>query len=344
MYAVDLLPSIEGVAPGEWDALAGDVPFAGHRWLRLTEAVLADHRPRYLLLRRDGRLVAAAVCSIERRLQNTALDARFGRLVRWRPFLHVALPLTATPGLLGADLFGAIHALVRRERLLFCIVDHLPPGGAVPPGFVQMAWLPDTRLDLRWTSFDDYLAWLPGKRRREIGRTQRRAVREGIVVLPLAPDTPALDRLVADVTRRHGGTRHFRPGLFATAASALGGDFTLLGARQDGELAGCVALLRSGDDLAVRWIGRDYGRTAGTSVYHALLTACVRHAIVSGARRLSFGAAAYETKKQLGVDLEPRIRLFAARSAAVTRLMGRFSHRFDPPHLPERNAACISHP
>lgn len=328
-----MLSSIGEVAAEEWDELGGAVPFAGHRWLRLAETVLAEHRPRYVLVRRGGTLVAAAVGSLEHRLQNPALDARLGRLLRRRPFLHVALPMTASTGLLGdetAELLGAVLAYVRRERLLFCVVDHLPASFATPPGYCKLGWLPETRLDLKWASFEEYLAFLPSKKRREIRRTQRRAVREGIVVEPAIPED-AFDAMVADVTRRHGGTRHYLPGLFRTAATALGPDLTLLAARRDGAPAGCIALLRSGDDLVVRWIGRDYSLTTGTAVYHALLTACVRSAIGSGARTLRFGAAAYSSKKQFGVELEPRIRLFAARSGAVTWLMGRVGRRFDPP-------------
>lgn len=350
MHTVDVLTSIEGVSPGEWDSLRGELPFVGHRWLHLAETVLADHRPRYLLVRRQGKLVAAAVGALEHRLQNPRLDARFGRLLRRSPFLHVAVPMTASPGLLVGDgpdpraeldvLLREIRDLARRERSPFCVVDHLPapdPAHADQRGYLRLGWLPDTRLDLTWPSFDDYLADLPSKRRREIRRTQRRAEREGIVVRPLIPtaeDGPALDRMVADVTRRHGAVRHYGPDLFVKAATVLGADLTLLAAHRDGTLVGCIALLRDDDDLAVRWIGRDYERTAGTAAYHALLAACVRNAISSGARTLRFGAAAYETKKQFGVSLEPRSRLFAARSRAVTSLMGLFSRRFDPPELP----------
>ncbi|RSN12492.1 hypothetical protein DMB42_09730 [Nonomuraea sp. WAC 01424] len=345
MYSVDVLGSIGEVGAREWDALADGVPFVRHRWLGLAERVLAEHRPRYLLVRKDGGLVAAAVCALEHRLHNPVLESRFGRLTRRWPFLQVQAPMTATSGLLGGEgpqrrvLLRAIRSLVRSERLLFCVVDHLPYA-AGQPGYCRLGWLPETLLDLTWPSFEAYLDHLPRKRRAELRRTQRRAEREGIEVRPLAGGAGAdLDRMVAAVDRRHGPHVFYRPGLFPEAAGALGADLTVLAAHRNGTPAGCVALLRDGDELVARWIGRDYAATEGTAVYHALLTACVRAAVGSGARTLRLGGAAYETKKQFGVRLEPRSRLFAARSGFVTRLVGGLGHHLDPPQLPPTPAA-----
>lgn len=350
MHTVEVLTTIEDVPAAEWDALATANPYAGHRWHRLAEAVMADYRPRYLLLRREGRLVAAAMGALESRLQNPALDARFGRLVRRSPFLLVTVPMTATAGLLVADgpdaqtdlqaLLRELRALTRRERFRFCIIDHLPlrhPAVTAQRGYCRLAWLPDTALDLRWASFEEYLRDLPRKKRKEITRTQRRCERDGIVIKPVVAtpeESRTLDRLVAELVRKHGGSRRFVPDLFVKAAAMLGADLTVLGAHRDGALVGCLALVRSGEQLDARWIGRDYDRTTDTAVYASLVTAAVQHAITAGVRRLHFGAAAYETKKHYGVAVEPRTRLFAARNPAATWLVSKLAHRFEPPGMP----------
>jgi hypothetical protein len=139
---------------------------------------------------------------------------------------------------------------------------------------------------------------------------------------PAARHSPRLDRLVGNVVRRHHGIHRFVPGLFVEAASVLGDDLTVLAAHRHEELAGCVALLRDGDDLSAKWIGRDYGLTEGTSAYHALVAECVRTAISLGVRRVHFGASAYETKKQFGVCQEPRGRLLAMRGPLLNRCAG----------------------
>jgi uncharacterized protein len=348
---VELARTIDTVAPDEWDALSGDRPFAGHRWLRLAESVIAGYRPRYLLVRRYGRLVAAAMGTLEGRLQNPVLDTRFGWLLRRSPFLSISMPLTSTCGLLVADagnqqtelatLLRAIRTVTRKERYRFSVIDHLAPEhpavAAAQRSHCRLALPPEVHLDLRWSTFDDYLSELPRKKRHEIRRTQRRSEREGIVVEPLVPtaeQAPTLDRLVAGLVRRHGGTRQFQPDLFGTAAAVLGDDLTVLAAHRNGRLVGCVALLRCGEVIDARWIGRDYERTAGTAVHHALLTACVRTAVSTDARRLRLGATAYRTKQHYGVTVEPRTRLFAARNPAVTRLVDRLGHRFEPQGLP----------
>ncbi|GAA0966474.1 hypothetical protein GCM10009555_008450 [Acrocarpospora macrocephala] len=331
MYSTEVLDTITSVDPAEWDALGEVGDFTGHRWLRLAERVLAGHRPRYLLLRRRGRLVAAAACTLEQRLQNPALEARFGWVLRRTPYLHVGVPMMSKAGLLAqggelAALCRELRALTRRERAPFSVIDHLPvghPAWSGLDGCHALAMAPETRMDVEWSSFEEYLGSLPRKRRQEVRRVARRSLGEGITVRPLAErGDPRLDRLVGDVVQRHHGIHRFVPGLFEEAAAVLGDDLTVLAAYRHGELAGCVALLRDGDDLSAKWIGRDYGLTEGTSAYHALVAACVRTAIALGVRRVHFGASAYETKKQFGVCQEPRGGLLAMRSPILNRCVG----------------------
>lgn len=333
MYSAEVLDTIASVDPDEWDGLCAPGDFTGHRWLRLAERVLAGHRPRYVLLRSRGRLVAAAVCTLRQRLQNPRLDSWFGRVLRGRPYLHVGVPMMARSGLLAAhtgELHTELRALARRERAPFSIVDHLPAPYPVWDGCHAMPLAPETRLDLAYGSYGEYLDGLPRKRRQELRRMERRWLGEGIAVRPVTPagrHSPHLDRLVGNVLRRHHGVHRFGPDLFPAAAAVLGDDLTVLAAYRHDVLVGCVALLRDGDDLAAKWIGRDYGLTGGTGVYYAMVAGCVRSAIASGVRRVHFGASAYETKKQFGVCLEPRGRLLAARNPLLNRLLRRIGSR-----------------
>src|SRR5829696_2408081 len=97
--AVAVVDTIARVDPAEWDDLAAGRPFADHRWLRLTEALLVEHEPRYVLLRRDGRLAAAAVCALGRRLQSPTLRRRAGWLLRLVPYLRCEIPIAFDDGL-----------------------------------------------------------------------------------------------------------------------------------------------------------------------------------------------------------------------------------------------------
>jgi hypothetical protein len=336
-YTVEICRTAADIDPDEWNALCGGVAFAAHRWLRLVEAARPDLEPRYILVRRHGRVAAAAVGTIGHRLHNPRLEATLGAVLRRWPALHVGNPVTGTHGLLVAQapdpdpgpLLQAIQDCVERERFLLSLIDQLPPHHpvwAARHGQQRLPWLPVARLHLPVATFEQFLAGLPRKKRQEIRRGQRHSEREGITVQRLVPaddDGPHLDRLVANVLRRHDETFAFAPGLFLKARAVLGDDLIVLATYRHGHLVGCVALLRDNDELTAKWIGRDYERTDRSTAYHALVTQCVRTAIELGAGLLHLGAAAQETKHQFGVQWEARGRLLASRSRTANRWFGK---------------------
>lgn len=339
MQTVDMLHTIDEIDPQEWDAFCDNRAFVTHRWLRLAETVLAEHEPRYLLMRRQGRLVAAAIGALEHQFRNPAIQAKAGWLLRAFPCLRIAMPMMATSGLLVRNesgeevdaLLDAIRTFVKRQRISFYTLDHLAPQNpiwslAAQQNYRQIAMLPETHLEIAWNSYESYLAALPRKKRKEIGRMERHAADEGIVVQPIVPsaeNSPVLDQLVSNLLTRYGETKRYAPNLFLRAAAVLGDDLTVLGALRDGQLVGCTALLRSGNEVSAKWIGRDYARTTETAVYYAMVAGCVRQTIEMGAQRLHLGAAAYETKKQFGVTLEEQCEAFATRSQLLNWGIGK---------------------
>src|ERR1041385_6448937 len=92
--------TIEEIDSGEWDVLCGNRAFVNHRWLRFTEAALLGYEPRYVLLRRGGDPVAAAVCAVDRHFANPALQRRAGWVLRQLPVLRCAVPIASECGLL----------------------------------------------------------------------------------------------------------------------------------------------------------------------------------------------------------------------------------------------------
>ena len=188
-----ILSSIEQVEPAEWNVLCGTRAFVDHRWLRFTESALLEPQPRYVLLRRAGQLVAAAICGIERRFANPALQRRAGWALRHLPCVRCAVPIASECGLVfrpGVDeerlvplLLGGVRRLALRERALFTTVGHVPLHSAIwqtlrANGCAQISQWQNTVLDIAWSSFDEYLAARPGDDRHEIRRMQRRSERE----------------------------------------------------------------------------------------------------------------------------------------------------------------------
>jgi predicted N-acyltransferase len=337
---IDVVRSIEQVDQDEWDALCGARPFADHRWLRLTEAVLLDYSPRYILLRQEGRLVAGAICSLRRRFENGSLQRRAGWLVRRHPCLRCLVPIALDPGLvlrsdcdqhgIVAGMLAAMGDLAAREHASFSRVDYLPSDDPAwhsldTRGYMRLRMCAETSLEIRWPAFQDYLAWLPSRKRKHIARMQRRALQEGIVVERLQPSAataPRLAHLIDNVLDRYHEHERYIPELFTTAATILGDDLILLVARQEGRITGCATLLRSGDEIAAKWLGLDYSRTRDTGTYHRLLVECVAQALALGARRLRTGATAYETKQHFGVVQAERYGALAMTNRALNRAAG----------------------
>jgi predicted N-acyltransferase len=337
---IDVVYSIEQVDQDEWDELCGARPFADHRWLRLTEAVVIDHSPRYILLRQDGRLVAGAVCSLRRRFENELLQRNAGWFLRRYPCLRCAIPVALDPGLvlrsgcdhdgLVSDLLVAIGELAAREHASFGRVDYLPSddpawGALDARGYQRLSMWAETSLEICWPSFQDYLIQLPSRKRKQIMRMQRRAEQEGIVVERLQPSTttaPRLAHLVGNVLERHHEHERHVPDLFVKAEAILGDDLVVLAACQENQIIGCAALLRSGDEVTAKWLGLDYSRTRDTGTYHRLLVECVAQAIDLGARRLRTGATAYETKQHFGVVTAERYGALTMTNRALNYAAG----------------------
>jgi predicted N-acyltransferase len=335
--SVEVVDTVDRLDPARWDDLAGVRAFAGHRWLRLAEAVLVGHEPRYVVLRRDGRYVAAAVCALGRNLQSPALQRRAGWLLRLAPYLRCEIPIAFEPGLLlrpgegAGPLLGAVGRLANRERALFVRLDHLAAdasgrGELASAGYRPFPMWPDAALDLGHASLDGYLAGLPSRKRVELNRVRRRAEEAGLVVEPHVPSAatgPTLRRLVGQVLARHDALEEYRPDLFERAASVLADDLAVVVVRRGERVVACAALLRDGADVSAKWLGLDYAQTWNSPAYARLILACVEQAIAMGARRLHLGATAHETKRHFGVAFERRTGAISARLPLLTRLAGR---------------------
>jgi predicted N-acyltransferase len=341
---VEVVHRIADVSPPLWDDLSAGRPFLDHRWLRLTEAVLAAHEPRYVLLREGERLVAGAVCAVDRRFQPPRLQRLAGGLLRRFPVLRCGVPIASESGLLvrpgdgapdrQAALLAALRGLAAEEHAAFVKLEHLSAAAGAGPGLRRGGYFPlgtwaDTAIDVPWPTFDAYLDALPSRKRRDVARIRRRAAAEGIAVVPVEGGLEAepgtarrLRDLMENVLHRHGAVEAYHPDRLPRARAVLGDDLCLLAVRRHGRIVGCASLLSSGSETAAKWLGLDYEQTWGTAAYLSLLLETIAHAIARGASRLHTGATAYETKRHLGAAIEWRSGAAAFRNPLVNRLAG----------------------
>ena len=188
-------------------------------------------------------------------------------MLRQLPYLRCSIPIVFETGLitppmgdrstLTKQLLAGVHRLAWREHVLLTTFGHLTPDNAawtalLDNGCRQLSRWWSTTLCTPWSDFDAYLASRTSADRREIGRLQRRAAREGVSVDhgPLhVEDAPRLRELIDSVLARHGAPDPYIRDFLPAAARILDSDLHVVQARQAGETVGCAVLVRSQDEL-----------------------------------------------------------------------------------------------
>jgi predicted N-acyltransferase len=320
----------------EWDRLAGDNAFATHAWLLTIEASWrAAAQPRYFTLRRDGALVAGSVCYVRaaRRDVETLDDLFFGRLEPAARAMHLTfLPaLVCGPALgygwhigvdpaLGPDdasearrlVLDAIEGEARKLRLRLSFVHLLGDERELKElleerGFLGCRNVPVGVLDLRWSTFDDYLSDLPGKSRVEFRRQIKRNSEGGtdIAITDVAPEAEErLSGLLDDNARKHGG-RPFacNQPFFAELKRNMGAQARVFAARRGGAVTGVLVVLERNATAFAVAVGVDPATANDYTYFRLTYYSLIAHAIQSGTRRLYYGRGMYEVKVRRGCRL-----------------------------------------
>jgi predicted N-acyltransferase len=339
-WTTEIFKSINQVDPGEWNRLVKNRPFANWQWLQLTETVLINHQPRYVLLRQGGDLQAGIVSALQTRFQNPFFQSTLGWVIRRFPGLRCSLPLSCDPGFLFKEqvpvtdllpkLMQGLENLIQQEHVSFYTIDHIWPTMPLweflqSRGFYQIEYFSEIYLDIPWSSFEGYLESLTSKKRGQYRRIGRRLEEKGITLAvadPLAEDEQTLQNLVSNVFQRHREPNLYVDNLFSKAGRLMGDDLKLIVARKDGQPIGCLAMLRSGKEWIGKWVGLDYEKTWNTHTYYGLSAECVRQTIQAGGQRLRMGTTGYQTKRDLTAVEEKRIGGLAFRTRPIHYLAG----------------------
>jgi hypothetical protein len=163
-----------------------------------------------------------------------------------------------------------------------------------------------------WRSYDDYLAALDAKYRRNARDQMKKLAEAGC----------ALETLTESELATHGKRLHdlylavhshapirlvtLREGYFAALAAAAPNDFRCTVARRGGEILGFITTIRDGNTAIGYYIGFDREAAAsGLPLYLRLLHTTVADAIAWRCQRLSLGRTALEPKAALGAKPEP---------------------------------------
>ncbi len=293
-----LLSALDEVPAADWDALhEGRHPFISHAFL----AGLERHgclrarwgwTPRHLTLWREQRLVAAALGYVKTNSHGEFVFdqawahayARYGQeyFPKWLcavPYSPVTGPRLLAPeaedrvalvaamaGLTGDGRLSSAHVNFHtaEEDGVFALPDAVPADGE-SPGWLQ-------RVDLQyhwrnlgaWQGFDDFLAALDHRHRKNIRQERARVARAGVRFRIVhgdeasAADLAAMHGFYLQTFGEYGNSPALTPAFFQHLAAALPRALVLVLAELAGETIAGALCLRSDDTL--------YGRYWGASV------------------------------------------------------------------------------
>jgi predicted N-acyltransferase len=225
------------------------------------------------------------------------------------------------------EVVAALDALLRRmakaEGQLVIVVRDFEPNAQEPQqhfkrlGYHCVDSLPNTYLDIRWSSPEDYLSSMKSYYRSKLHRHLKRC-EEKHVRYELVEDFAGLaETLCAQWMVVHNQADEFQrevltPAFYREFSSRMGNRArALLFYRQD-ELIAHALLLLDGDLLRWLYVGRQ--QSGNDSLYIYMAHKVVETAIKLGAKRLEMGLTTYSIKQDLGARVTP-IRL-AIRSAS----------------------------
>jgi hypothetical protein len=307
---LERVASLQTVAPGAWNALAGDSPFLRHEFLTALERSGCVGRrtawqPAYLLAREGPELVGAVPLYMKYDSRGEFVfdwgwaDAyeRTGR--RYYPKLVAAVPFTPATGtrLLvrpGADatlvqerliegaLGVATELRVSSLHVLFPVEaerERLSAAGLLSRKACQFHWHNDG-----YTDFDDFLARFSSAKRKKAKRERRRVAEAEIAFEHLRGDEPtdeewdAIFEFYSRTFERRGRPPYLNRAFFAEIARTMPENLLVILARHRGAPIACAIFFRGGDTLYGRYWGSaaDFHSLHFETCYYQGIDYCIR--------------------------------------------------------------------
>jgi predicted N-acyltransferase len=325
---ISVLATISALSAAEWDACACPEaaeggrpfdPFTTHRFLKALEdsgsvGTGTGWQPRHVVVRQDGAVIAVMPMYAKSHSQGEYIfDHNFSHAYqraggRYYPKLQVAVPFTPVTGRrfltapghdadgMAALIRGALHVATENRlssvHVTFCTADEARRGE-------ELGLLRRTTQQYHWRnegygSFDDFLASLSSRKRKNIRKERATAQAFGGEILRLSGEAirpghwDAFWRFYQDTGARKWGTPYLTRAFFDRAHATLRDDMLL------------VLAIRGGRPVAgaLNFLGRDriFGRYWGGIEDHPCLhfECCyyqaIDHAIETGLAVVEAGA------------------------------------------------------
>jgi len=275
-----------------------------------------------------------------------------GNLLSWG-FHGIAFAPGEAPAQLWPGVMEALYRIRRAERLAgqtdFVMVKDLTAQQTGLEVLRRFSYRPlETEPNMvleispAWGTYDDYLAALDAKYRRNAREQIKKFAAAGCVIEPLAELPPLAARLheLYDAVHSNASVRlvtlpvTYLPEL----AIAAGENFRCTVARRGQEILGFVTSVRDGDTAIAYYIGFDRAAAAdGLPLYLRLLHTTIADAIAWRCRRLSLGRTALEPKAALGAKPEAMSVWLRHRVPALNWVLRGLLGAVPHAEAPERN-------
>ena len=338
-FAFALADSIDYLDQGHWQQVTGhNSLFVSPRYLRvLEEAGPENLRQCYALIFQEKQPVAAiaaqSVTVSASRLRRKAssnghldlLEEKMlvcGNLLSWG--MHgISFAPNVDHQPLWPAVAEAIYRLRRVDKLFgdtaFVMVKDIPDEYAAGAtalsrfSYRELETEPNMVLDIspQWKTYDDYLASLNSKYRKQSKQIEKEVAAAGCTVEEIRTGEIArhAEQLHALYLQTHKNARlrlvtlpvAFLPAL----AKTLGDDMRFTVLKKDGAFLGFVTTVKDGDTAVGYYIGFDRKSNAEFPIYFRLLQSVIGHAMSLGCKRLSLGRTALEPKARHGARPDP---------------------------------------
>ena len=355
-----------------WDKVTShDSLFLSRRYLRVLEDAGPENlRQCYALVFRDKEPVAAIAAqsvtvSVARlrnksakelpldRLQEKMLVC--GNLLSWG--MHgISFAPNVDHEPLWPAVAEAIYRLRRVDKLFgdtaFVMVKDIPDRYASSANalsrfsYRELETEPNMVLEIspKWKSYDDYLASLTSKYRKQAKQIEKEVEAAGCTVTEIKGDEIArqAEQLHALYLQTHKNARlrlvTLPVAFLPTLARELGDDMRFTVLKRGETLLGFVTTVKDGETAVGYYIGFDRAANTDIPIYFRLLQAVIDHAISLGCTRLSLGRTALEPKARLGARPDP-MRVWIRHRIPMLNLVVRgLLHTIDDhEEPPERN-------
>lgn len=328
---VERFASIHEIPESVWDGLlAEDWPYNTHRLIRAVEDARVESSRFWYLLFYDGdRPIASAVLSAFTVSLGIFLSKRLERFLGI-DVLFCGLPasfgqsnVVLTDGVLPL-LVREMESIARETGLRFLCIKEFTQSevpSLEPFGFFRGYSIPYMSMQIRWSSFDDYLRSLRHSYRRHIRRSMAKLAPARVVIGGPEVVSPArFHQLYRNVmARAETKLEVFNEAFFERLWAEL--DLQIVAVVDGDAVLGAALLVKTGSTLHFMLVGLPEAQRTPHDIYFNLLYAIVDQAIRQRCTRLNLGQTAYWGKQQIGGVPEDEFLFFKAQNRILHAIL-----------------------